>query len=222
MSDKDYSQLTSATSASDSDLLAIYPTGGPLKKFQFSVFLTQVIAAMNGVILKASNNLSDLASAAAARANLGLGSAATQASSALFQVANNLSEVANANSARDNLGACAKNAPMITGGMDFTGSTKQNVQGVAGTAFDLSLTDFFTKSISADTTFTFTNPTASKAQGFSIRLTKSGGANDTWPASVKWTGGVKPLIGDGTHVVGFLTFDGGTEWIGLLLATGLA
>ncbi len=44
----------------------------------------------------AANNLSDLASASSARANLGLGTAAQLASSALFQVANNLSEVASA------------------------------------------------------------------------------------------------------------------------------
>src|SRR6185503_942536 len=105
MADKDYSELTSATSADDSVLMAIYPVGGPLKKLTFATFKAQVIAALTGSYLTVANNLSDLASASAARANLGLGTAATLASSSLFQVANNLSEVANAATARTNLGA---------------------------------------------------------------------------------------------------------------------
>jgi hypothetical protein len=51
-----------------------------------------------------ANNLSDVASAATARANLGLGSAATEAQSALLQAANNLADLASASAARSNLG----------------------------------------------------------------------------------------------------------------------
>lgn len=50
-----------------------------------------------------SNNLSDVLSASTARTNLGLGSAALLASSAVFQVANNLSE-GTASTMRSNLG----------------------------------------------------------------------------------------------------------------------
>lgn len=58
--------------------------------------------AGTGDMLK-SENLSGLASYATARSNLGLGSAALLASSAVFQVANNLSE-GNASTMRTNLG----------------------------------------------------------------------------------------------------------------------
>ena len=58
--------------------------------------------AGSGDMLK-SENLSGLANVAAARGNLGLGSAALLASSAVFQVANNLSE-GNAATMRSNLG----------------------------------------------------------------------------------------------------------------------
>lgn len=217
MSDKDYSQLSSATTAADSDLLAIYPSGGPLKKLTFLTFKTLVITALGSTYALVANNLSDLASASSARANLGLGSAATLASSALFQIANNLSEVANAATARTNLGAAASTSPTFTGGVTQSGSTKQSVQAVAAADFDVSLQDFFTKSISANTTFTITGATASKAQGFALWLTISSGAAPTWPAAVKWAYGAgAPALGNGSHLLGFITSDGGTTWVGLV------
>lgn len=217
MADKDYSQLTSATVASDTDLIAIYPTGGPLKKMTWATFKAAVIASLGSAYLVVSNNLSDLASASSARANLGLGTAATLASSALFQVANNLSEVANAVTARMNLGAAAADAPTITSGMTFSGSTKQNVQALAALDIDTSLGEFFTKALSASSTFTFSNPVAAKAQAFVLELTISSGAVPTWPASVKWSGGVAPTFGNGVSTVGFFTFDGGTTWKGTVV-----
>lgn len=65
------------------------------------------VPAVTGV-LRVANNLGDLASAVTARVNLGLGSAATFASSAFLQVASNLSDVANVATARTNLSVYSK------------------------------------------------------------------------------------------------------------------
>lgn len=216
MADKDYSQLGSLGSSADTDLIAAYPVGGPLKKLDWATFITRIATAISGTYLTIANNLSDIASASAARANLGLGSAATLASSALFQVANNLSEVADAATARSNLGAAASSAPTITSGMTFSGATKGNVQALGALDIDWSLAEFQTKSISTDSTFTFSNITASKAQVVLLRLTISSGAVPTWPAAVMWPSGTEPVFGNGTHLVGFVTFDGGTTVDGVL------
>lgn len=113
-------------------------------------------------------------------------------------------------------GAAPSNAPVITGGMTFSGSTKYNVTAVPLLDIDLASADFFTKGISANSVVTFSNATASKGQGFVLELTISSAAVLTWPASVRWAGGVVPTLPNGVHMLGFVTFDGGTTWRGVV------
>lgn len=225
MADKTPDQLTAAASVADTDLVMVYPSGGPLKKVTFLNFVASVGASLGaGGYLESNNNLSDLASASSARANLGLGTAAVLASSAVFQVANNLSEVANAATARTNIGAAASVSPTITGGMTFSGSSKGNVQALAGTEIDASIAEGFTKSISANTTFTITGATAAKMQGFALQLTITSAAVPAWPASVYHAGGSNPsaALGNGTHELGFFTLDGGTTWTMVVMSRARA
>lgn len=222
MADKTLDQLTAATTASDTDLVPIYPSGGPLKKVTWAVLKSLMQTALGSAYLQVSSNLSDLANAVTARANLGLGTAATLASSALFQVANNLSEVSNAATARTNLGAAAAASPTITGGMTFSGAVAQNVQAVSGTDIDWSDAEIQTKAISSNTTFTFSGITASKAQAIILILTISSSAAPTWPAAVDWSDGAAPDLPNGTHMLGFITHDGGTTVLGVVCGTAFA
>lgn len=102
---------------------------------------TAAFAAYQPSSMLGVNNLSELSNAATARTNLGLGSAATQASTIFTQVANNLSDLASAATARTNLGlgtlsTQAASSAAITGGtIDGTtigGTTRASVSATTG------------------------------------------------------------------------------------------
>jgi hypothetical protein len=71
-----YPNLTAQTTVQDTDLLATWRASGPLTKVNASVLAAYVQTKLGSAYVQSANNLSDLASITAARANLGLGSAA--------------------------------------------------------------------------------------------------------------------------------------------------
>jgi hypothetical protein len=110
-------------------------------------------------------------------------------------------------------------SPTFTGTATFAttdalGPVRGNIVAVAALDIDCSAGNFFTKTISANSTFTFSNAPATRAFAFTLELTQTSGTV-TWPASVKWPGDTAPTLTTGkTHLFTFVTDDGGTRWRG--------
>lgn len=107
---------------------------------------------------------------------------------------------------------------VYSGVIDQTGSQRSGIVAVSALDIDCSAGNYFTKTISASSTFTFSNAPASRAYGFTLELTQTSGAV-TWPTSVTWPNSVVPILTAGkTHLFMFVTDDGGTTWRGASLA----
>lgn len=106
----------------------------------------------------------------------------------------------------------------LTGG-SLTGGLREAKTAVAASAIDISLGNYFTKTISSATTFTVSNvPATGTAASIILDLTNGGAFAITWWSGVKWVGGTAPtLTAAGRDVLGFFTHDGGTTWSGLVL-----
>ena len=104
----------------------------------------------------------------------------------------------------------------------FTGTTTVpkmvgGITAVAALDIDCSTANYFTKTINANSTFTFSNVPSSGAYSFTLELTHTSGTV-TWPASVKWNGDTAPTLTAGkTHLFMFVTDDGGTRFRGAAL-----
>jgi len=107
----------------------------------------------------------------------------------------------------------------MNAGLTVDGPYKQTAEAVAALDIDLSLGNYFTKTINANSTFTFSNPPASGTAGsFTLELTHTSGTV-TWPASVKFPLDTPPTLTAGkTHLFVFVTDDGGTRYRGAALA----
>jgi hypothetical protein len=101
--------------------------------------------------------------------------------------------------------------------LDLNGNYAGNITAVAALDIDCSTANYFTKTIAADSTFTFSNPPSSRSFAFALELTHTSGAI-TWPAAVKWPKDTAPTLTTGkTHIFIFVTDDGGTRWRGAAL-----
>jgi hypothetical protein len=103
----------------------------------------------------------------------------------------------------------------FSGGTKITGSQTSNISAMGANAVDCSAGNYFTKTITGATTFTFTNVPTGVAYTFTMEVTLNGSNAITWPAAVKWPADTAPSITDGkTQLFVFLTDDGGTRWRG--------
>jgi len=107
----------------------------------------------------------------------------------------------------------------LNAGVAVDGPYKQTAEAVGALDIDLATGNYFTKTISANSTFTFSNPPASgTACSFTLELTHTSGTV-TWPDSVKFPADTAPTLTAGkTHLFVFVTDDGGTRYRGAALA----
>jgi hypothetical protein len=114
--------------------------------------------------------------------------------------------------------ACADNLVTRATLKDYAieGSAIGNVG--ATRTLDLNDANFFSATLDQACTFTFSNPAASgDFGGFSLAITNGGAFVITYPASVDFVGGVAPtLTAAGLDLLVFLTYDGGTTYLGLV------
>ncbi|MGB4761925.1 MAG: hypothetical protein WBP12_01045 [Candidatus Saccharimonas sp.] len=94
-------------------------------------------------------------------------------------------------------------------------------------AINLASGNVVSATLAGATTFTFTGAVASTACSFGLYLTQdaTGGRIVTWPASVRWGGGVAPTLSTGANAIDILVFEtinGGTTWYGSLVGANFS
>ena len=107
----------------------------------------------------------------------------------------------------------------ILTGKTITGLKETKIE-IAALNVDISLGNYFTKTITAISTLTVSNvPTTGTVASFIIDVTNGGAFAITWWANMKWAAGTVPtLTASGRDILGFFTHDAGTTWNGLVLA----
>jgi len=93
---------------------------------------------------------------------------------------------------------------------------------MAAHAFDISLGNVQTYTLSGSQSVTFTNPSDTGTScSFTLIVTNGGSATLTWPTEVDWAAATAPtLTSSGIDIICFTTIDAGAIWYGF--AAGLA
>jgi hypothetical protein len=101
----------------------------------------------------------------------------------------------------------------------LTGLREKSVA-IAASDINLSLGNYFTRTISGATTLTVSNVASSgDVAAFVLVLTNGGAYTVTYFSGVTFAGGTAPtLTASGVDVLAFFTINGGTTWRGLVLA----
>lgn len=111
------------------------------------------------------------------------------------------------------IGSTTANSGKFTS-LETTGQYKSAVTAVSALDVDCSLGNYFTKTINANSTFTFSN-VPSGAYAFALEVENTSGTI-TWPAAVKWPNDTAPTLSTGkTHLFIFITDDSGSRWRGV-------
>ena len=98
--------------------------------------------------------------------------------------------------------------------------TREKSVAIAASDINLSLGNYFTRTISGATTLTVSNVASSgDVAAFVLVLTDGGAYTVTYFSGVTFAGGTAPtLTASGVDILAFFTINGGTTWRGLVLA----
>lgn len=101
--------------------------------------------------------------------------------------------------------------------------TKETKATISASEINLASGNYFTKTITATTTFTLANvPATGTAVSFLLDITNGGSQTVNLWSNIKWANGVAPtLTASGRDVLGFFTHDNGTIWNGFVLGKDL-
>lgn len=118
--------------------------------------------------------------------------------------------------------SCADNVVSRPELKDYAETLNTNSTSGSTPSIDLQNGNVHDVTLSANATFTFSNPPASgKGGSFTLILRQdgTGGRTVTWPASVDWAGGAAPTLttaASSVDILTFMTVNGGTTWYGFL------
>ncbi len=104
------------------------------------------------------------------------------------------------------------------GTLHVQGNQVGAIVAMAANSVNCSLGNYFTKTITGATTFTFDSVPSNVEYSFTLEVTLNGSNAITWPTSVKWNADTAPSLTDGkTQLFMFLTSNGGPRWRGSAL-----
>ncbi len=111
---------------------------------------------------------------------------------------------------------------------DYAETCAENAASGAAATIDLNNGNVHHVQLTANCTFTFSNPVATgDSSSFTLILEQdgTGSRTATWPASVKWAAATAPTLtttADKFDVLAFTTVDGGTRWFGFVAGQDFA
>lgn len=107
----------------------------------------------------------------------------------------------------------------LTGGA-LTGSLREAKAALSASNINFHVANYFTKTITAETTFTVSNaPTAGAVGAFVLELTNGGSQTIHYPSGSKFAAGLAPILtASGKDILACYTLDGGSTFVWLLLA----
>ncbi|MFZ6734752.1 hypothetical protein ACO0LG_22705 [Undibacterium sp. Ji42W] len=173
--------------------VAVLDEGGSL-----TVGATSLNFVGTGVVASANGNAITITIQAATAAGLGLGSVENKSVAQIL---------ANA---------------QLTGVTNAVNIVEAKVAMAAGNNIDMATGTLFAKTITGAATLTVSNIPAAGLGSFLLDVTNGGSATITWWANIKWAGGTAPaLTAAGRDMLGFLTYDAGATWTGLVLGKNI-